>query len=44
MELGGVDAAWFDEAMHCLIVCESLKAIKDAEYEAECDRLWRKDK
>lgn len=40
LELEGFTALCFDEAMHYTLICESLKAAKEAEYEAACDRLW----
>jgi hypothetical protein len=41
LELEGFNALCFDEAMHYILVCESLKAAKDAKYESEVDALWR---
>jgi hypothetical protein len=41
LELEGFTALCFDEAMHYRLICESLKAAKDAEYESEVDALWR---
>ena len=41
LELEGFTALCFDEAMHYILTCESIKASREAEYEAECDKQWR---